>query len=121
MAQNIMFCFANTSAEILLHALGFIFLHRAAYFVTHLPSTVAIKSIKNYLRKSCSALVPKMFMKLSLLLCDKLFKWKHNLNEVISSLPFKFFYQIKLKQVTWNKSSLLLKLDLPNTQTLQLN
>jgi len=26
-----------------------------------------------------------------------------------------------IKQVTWNKSSLLLKIDLQNTQTLQLN
>jgi hypothetical protein len=39
-------------------------LSRVPYFGTFLPNHVAIQSIENYLRKSCSALAPKMLMKL---------------------------------------------------------
>ncbi len=38
-------------------------LHWALYFVTFLPDAGAFKSIRNYLRKSYSALVLKMLMK----------------------------------------------------------
>ncbi len=41
-------------------------LRRPPYFGTFLPNIVAIKSIKNYLRISCSSLAMKMLVKLTL-------------------------------------------------------
>ncbi len=46
--------------------IGLQLLYRAPDFGPFLPNGVAIKNIKNYLRKSCSALVPKMLVKLTL-------------------------------------------------------
>jgi len=40
-------------------------LHRAAYLDAFLPNGFAIKSIKNYLHKSASALAPKVLVKLN--------------------------------------------------------
>jgi hypothetical protein len=39
--------------------------HRAAYFRAILPFAVAMQGIKNYLRKSCTALLQKMLVKLT--------------------------------------------------------
>jgi hypothetical protein len=46
--------------------LGLQLLQPAPDFGPFLPNAVAIKNIRNYLRKSCSALVPKMLVKLIL-------------------------------------------------------
>ncbi len=46
--------------------LGLQLLQPAPYFGPFLPNAVAIKNIKNYLRKNCSALVPKILLKLIL-------------------------------------------------------
>ncbi len=59
-----LFCFANISDEILLHVLGYSFCTEHLILVHFLPNAVAIKSIKIYLRKRCSALALKMLMKL---------------------------------------------------------
>ncbi len=40
-------------------------MHGVPHFVVFLPSAEAIKSIKNYTSKGCSALVPKMLVKLT--------------------------------------------------------
>jgi hypothetical protein len=40
-------------------------LYLAQCFGTFLPNTLAINSKENYLRKSCPALAPKMFVKLT--------------------------------------------------------
>ncbi len=69
--EKIMFCSTNICAKILQHILGFSFLCRAPYFGTILPNAVAVKSRKNCLRKSCSALAPKMLVKLTIVLCLK--------------------------------------------------
>jgi hypothetical protein len=81
--------FLNFTACFRLHLL-----HRAPYFGTFLPIVVAVKSIKYYLRKSCSALALKMWMKLTLMSRKWKFIWqtlKNNLNIVFSR-----FNQIKL-------------------------
>jgi len=54
-----LFCFTNISAEILGYNFGT--KHRIFF-----PNAAAIKSLKNYLRKSCSDLTPKMLVKLTL-------------------------------------------------------
>jgi len=41
-------------------------LHRVPYFGAMLPNAVAIKNVKNELRKSCSDLATKMLVKLTL-------------------------------------------------------
>jgi hypothetical protein len=64
MAQKVLLCFANICAKIVLYISGYSFCTRAPYFSTILPNFVATKSIDNYLRKSCSALVAKMLVKL---------------------------------------------------------
>jgi hypothetical protein len=46
MAQKMLFCFTKTSAEILLHLLGYNFMCPIAYFNTLLPIAVAIKRHK---------------------------------------------------------------------------
>jgi hypothetical protein len=38
---------------------------QASYFDTFLPYAIALEIIENYLRKSCSALVPNMLVKLT--------------------------------------------------------
>jgi hypothetical protein len=40
-------------------------MHRVPHFVVFLSSALTIKSIKNYPSKGCSALVPKMLVKLT--------------------------------------------------------
>jgi hypothetical protein len=55
----------NISVEILLHILGHSFFCRAPYFGTFLPSVVAVKTIKNFMRKCCYPLVLKMLVKLT--------------------------------------------------------
>ncbi len=60
-----LFNVTNISAKILLPILGYSFLCRAPYFATFSPIAVGVKIIKNYLRKSCSALAIKMLVKLT--------------------------------------------------------
>jgi hypothetical protein len=67
MAQKMLFCFTNISAEILLNSFRLQLLCQAPYFGTFLPNGVVIKFIRNYLRKSCSALELKMLVRLTLL------------------------------------------------------
>jgi hypothetical protein len=57
-----LFCFTNTSSKILLNISGYSFWHQAWSI---LPNAIAVKCIKNYLRKSCSSLVPKMLVTLT--------------------------------------------------------
>jgi hypothetical protein len=64
MAEKFVFCFTNFCTEILLQIFGCIFM-LSAIFGTILPNAIAIESFKNYLRKSCSALAPKMLRKLT--------------------------------------------------------
>jgi hypothetical protein len=52
MAQNMLLCFKKISAEILLYILGYNFLHQKLYFGALSPNAAAIKSNKNFLRKS---------------------------------------------------------------------
>ncbi len=46
-------------------------LHQDTYFGAILPNAVAIKSVENNLRKSCSTLEQKMSVKLTLLQCPQ--------------------------------------------------
>jgi len=39
-------------------------MHRASHYRAFLPNAVTFKSVENYLRKICSALAPKKFVKL---------------------------------------------------------
>jgi hypothetical protein len=47
MTQKITLYLTNTSAEILLHILGYSFFCQAPYFGTFLPNVVVVKTIKN--------------------------------------------------------------------------
>ncbi len=54
MAQKMLISFTNISAEILLNIFTLLRLHQASYFGAFSPNAIAIKSLKNNLRKSCS-------------------------------------------------------------------
>jgi hypothetical protein len=62
MVQKMLFCFTNISANILLHFFMLQLLQQAAHFVAFLTHALVFKSIKSYLRKSCSTLASKMFV-----------------------------------------------------------
>ncbi len=57
-------CFNKICTQILLQILGYSFCTESHIFGGFLPNAVAIKSFKNHVRKSCSALAPKMLVKL---------------------------------------------------------
>jgi hypothetical protein len=65
MTQKMLFCFTNISADILLHILGYSICTECNILGTFLPNAVAVKSVKNHLRKKCSSLAPKMLEKLT--------------------------------------------------------
>jgi hypothetical protein len=60
MAQKMLFCFTHISSKILLQILGYSFLPKVQYFGKILSNGVYIESVKNCLRKSCSALEPQI-------------------------------------------------------------
>ncbi len=65
MVQKMIICFTNINAEILLHILGYCFYTEHHILAQFFKCAIAFKHVKIYLRKSCSALVPKMLIKLT--------------------------------------------------------
>jgi hypothetical protein len=64
MAQMMLFCVTNSSAEFLLHILGYN-VYTEYHILGHIfPNAVAIKSIGNYMHKSRSALAQIILVKL---------------------------------------------------------
>jgi hypothetical protein len=65
MVQKMMLCFTNINAEILLYILGYSFCTEHHVLPHFFKCAIAVKHSKIYLRKSCSALVQKMLIKLT--------------------------------------------------------
>ncbi len=65
MAQNMLFCFANISDEILLHVLDYVYCVEKNILANFGRMLLPLKASKNYLRQSRSALALKMLMKLT--------------------------------------------------------
>jgi hypothetical protein len=63
MAQKMLLCFGNISFKKLAPSFKQQLLGQTPYFGLLLPDADAFKSIRNFMRKSCSALAPKMLMK----------------------------------------------------------
>ncbi len=65
MVQKMMLCFTNINAEILLYILSYCFCTEHHILAHFFKFAIDVKHIKSYLRKSCSALVPEMLIKLT--------------------------------------------------------